>query len=83
MSKILVEVYLPAALRSFDIRIPGELKLRQITPLVASAVAQMAWPLYSAGQQPVLCDRETGKILNVNMNPWQLGLKNGARLMLI
>ena len=35
MNKLQIEVYLPAALRSFDVRVPADMKLAQVTQLVA------------------------------------------------
>lgn len=83
MTKLIVEVYLPAALRSFDVRIPADMRLFQITPLVSEALAQISGALYSPTAEPLLCDLESGEILNINMTAWNLGLRNGSRLMLI
>lgn len=83
MSKIIVEVYLPAALQSYDIRIPTDMQLSQVTDLIAKALSQMSGFLYCADSSSLLCDCETGEILNINMSVWELGLKNGSRLMLI
>lgn len=83
MNKLTIEVYLPAALKSFDIKIPANMRLSQITPLVSEALSQMSGALYSADAAPLLCDLKSGEILNINMTAWNLGLRNGSRLMLI
>ncbi len=83
MSKLLIEVYLPVALKSFDVQVPADMRLSQITQLVAGALAQMSGSLYAADSAPLLCDRDSGEILNINMTAWELGLRNGSRLMLI
>ncbi len=83
MKKLTVEVYLPAVLKSFDVRIPADMRLSQITPLISEALAQMSGALYSAGAVSLLCDYKSGEILNINMTAWDLGLRNGSRLMLI
>lgn len=83
MNKLTVEVYLPAVLKCFDVRIPADMRLSQITPLVSDALAQMSGALYSSDASPILCDLNSGEILNINMTAWNLGLRNGSRLMLI
>ena len=83
MNKLTVEVYLPSALKSYDIQIPASMRLSQITTLVSEALAQMSGTLYAADSTPMLCDLKSGAILNINMTAWDLGLRNGSRLMLI
>lgn len=83
MNKILVEVYLPAALKAFDVRIPADMPFSQTISLVADALTQLSGYFYQADGSAILCDRQSGKILNVNMTAWELGLKNGSKLMLI
>lgn len=83
MRKILVEVYLPAALKSYDILIPEEMKIAQAAGLIGGALEQLSGNLYCASSTPMLCDRETGEILGVDMTIGELDLYNGSRLMLI
>ena len=83
MNRLTLEVYLPAVLKSFDIQVPADMKLAQIARLASEALAQMSGELYSADAAPMLCDLESGEILNINMTAWNLGLRNGSRLMLI
>ena len=83
MRKLLIDVYLPVALKSYDIQIPADMKLADATRLVADALSQLSGGSYTADSGAILCDRESGKILNINMTVWELGLRNGSRLMLI
>lgn len=83
MNKLTIEIYLPAVLQRFDVRVPADMKLSQITQLVSEALAQLSGSLYSADTFPILCDQKSGEILNINMTAWDLGLRNGSRLMLI
>lgn len=83
MNELILEIYLPAALRSFDLRVPADLPLREITMLAAKLLCGMSNGLYSAKGAPLLCDRATGEILNINMTPEALGLHSGSRVMLI
>lgn len=83
MNKVTVEVYLPAALRTFDVRISIDSRLSKVTELTAKALEGLSGGVYAADSGAILCWRETGEILNVNMTMWELGLKNGSRLMLV
>ncbi len=83
MNRLLVDIYLPSAQKSYDVVIPADMALGQITALVSEALSQLSGSLYSADSSSILCDRESGAILNINMSPWKLGLRNGSRLMLI
>jgi len=83
MNRITVEIYLPAAERAFDVSIPADVPLRQVTELAAKNLSELSDGLYQADETSVLCDRSSGAFLNANMMVWELGLKNGSQLMLI
>ena len=80
--RILVEIFLPPSGSEFDVTIPTEPKLGAIIGMIASAISDMSNGTYSA-MEPVLCDRDTGTIFDINMSAEELGLENGSRLMLI
>lgn len=83
MNKLMLEIYLPAAHTSFDVRFPSDIRLAELLGLAAGAISQLSGGLYDADGNAVLCDRKSGAILNINMTPWELGLRNGSQLMLI
>lgn len=81
--KILVEIFVPAAEKSFDIFIPRASKIYELLPLVAAVVNEETKGLYIAGSDALLCDRSTCGILNINIPVEEAGLKNGSQLVLI
>lgn len=83
MDKILVEVFLPAANKSFEIYIPLEIKIYELTFLVEKIVSELSNGLFTSNDDSVICERSTGNILNVNMSVKELDLKNGSKLMLL
>ena len=83
MNKLPLEVYLPSAQKTFDVQVPPDARLSQVTELAGRTLAELSGGLYAADGDPTLCDRETGDMLNINMTVWELGLRNGSRLMLI
>ncbi len=83
MNKIMVEVYLPAAGKSYDVRIPVFRRIGEIIPLLEVGMAELEPGYFIPSGNSVLCDRETGVILNVNLTVDETGILNGTRLMLI
>lgn len=83
MNKYIVEIYLPAALQTYDVRIPANLPLHQFIALIGQAISRLSGGLYTADDNTILLQRESGAILNINMTPAELGLCNGSRLILI
>lgn len=83
MEKILVEIFVPAANRSFDVFIPQTSKMSEIVSLVAKALGDLSSGRYKPDTTAILCDAETGYIFNINLSVYELEIKNGSKLMLI
>jgi hypothetical protein len=83
MEKILVEVFLPAANKSFDVYIPLKLRFYEVTFMIAKAVSELSNGFFNAQEVSLFCEKSTGKLLNVNRSSEELGLKNGSKLMLL
>lgn len=83
MSKILVEIAVPAAGVTRDVFIPYECRLCDVTELVKTVFAEEVAHGFRAVDDTVLCDAETGQVFDVNLTPEEIGLRNGARLLMI
>lgn len=83
MSKILVEVRIPAIERRYDVLIPYESRIFEVTALLKSLFADEADGNFLPTSDTLLCDAETGAILDPNLAPQVHGLRNGSRLLLI
>lgn len=83
MNYVIIEVFLSAAGRSYDIKIPRCSMMWEVTKLVAIALEDLSNGLYTASEDSVLCDRETGAIFNINYPIEELGITNGSQLILI
>ncbi len=81
--KFLVEVYLPAAQKSFDMRIPATSRMGEINTLVASLAADLSGGSYQATKQSVLINAVTGDMYDVNMTAAEQEIRNGTQLILI
>ena len=83
MSKALVEVTIPAAEKKFDIFIPLDSRLYEVCILVSAALTELSEGKFIGSGDCVLCDGESGEVLDVSMIVSELGIKNGSKLMLI
>lgn len=83
MNKIMIELYLPAARVSYDVRIPGESRIGEIIPLLAACMSELAEGYYVPNTDSLLCDRNTGVVLDINLTVNEMGILNGTKLMLI
>ena len=83
MDKVLIDIFLPAINRSFEVYIPLDSKFYEITPLVSKMLSELSNGLFISGNDSILYERKTGNILNINMSARQLNIKNGDNLMLL
>ncbi|MBQ6264638.1 MAG: methyltransferase [Clostridia bacterium] len=83
MEKILVEVYVPSLMKSFDIFIPSVSQIGTVLELVKKAVNEITDGMFVPMDNTVLCNFENGKILDINKSVSELEICNGSRLMLI
>lgn len=81
-NKILLEVCLPAAERSFDVRIPRQLKVAQVTGMLVEFLKKQDEEYIPTGES-VLCDMESGRAFDSNAFIDTVGLHNGSRVMLV
>ena len=83
MNYIIVEVFLPAANKPFDIKISKNSMMWEVVKLVSSALEELSDGMYKASEDSILCNRDTGTIYNINLSIEELGLLDGSRLILI
>lgn len=83
MRKVLVEVFLPAAAREFDVYIPLESTIREITRMLAVALEELSTGQFEADGDIILCDADTEEILNPGNTAGELHIENGSRLILV
>lgn len=80
--KVLLELCLPAAERSFDVRIPRQLKVAQATGMLVEFLKKREEG-YLPTSESVLCDMESGRAFDPNAFLGTAGLQDGSRVMLI
>ena len=83
MNKYDIEVYVPASVNNYEIKIPKSIQMYKILALIKKAVTEFEGGKYVPDDKTVLCDRITGNIINLNLTATEIGIKNGSKLMLI
>lgn len=83
MNKILIKVYVPSLGKNFDFFIPTDIRVYEAISLITSALEQYSEGEYRSNHKEVLCDKSDGKILDINYMAYELGIKNGSKLVLI
>jgi len=83
MNKVLVEVLLPAADMKFDIFIPADSRMHEVKVLITYAISELSGGKFKGDETSILSDANSGLIFNIDMTVAELGIINGARLMLI
>lgn len=83
MKEVLVEVFVPTINKTYDIYIPIQFPLFKIKKMIGKSVSELSMGQYAWDNEAILCNREDGSILNINLSAIELDIKDGARLMLI
>lgn len=83
MNKLLIKVYVPALEDDFDIFIPDDLQLNEVISFISKAVEQYSEGQYRSNSKEILCEKESGNILDINYSAYELGIYNGSKLVLI
>ena len=81
--KILVNVFVPAIGKKYDILVPDFLKVRTVTSLVARAVVNLSDNMYVPSGNEKLCSAEKDILLNSNVTLEKYGIQNGDHLILL
>jgi hypothetical protein len=83
MNKFLVEVYVPAANKTFDVFIPLSIQIFEVVNLIAIQVEALSEGQFKRSINTILCYREDGRLLDINSLVSDSDIKNGTKLLLI
>lgn len=83
MDKVLVEIFVPVLNNSFDIFIPLQSQMYEVLEMIKKAVTDISEGRFMANPNTTLCYRRDGTIININLSVYELGIRNGSKLMLI
>ena len=82
MNEIVIEVYVPAINKVFDLVVPSKARVYEVTPLLNGIISRLAEGLYISNDA-ILCERRTGKIYRKDVTLEEVNIKNASRVMLI
>lgn len=82
-NKVMVQLTIPVTGKQYDIVIPKRLSVGEATDLIGEFFVGITGGGYMPGKDAVLCDMDEGKIFDVNVSVESLGLRDGARVMMI
>lgn len=83
MKKVLIEVYLPAVGKTYQLWVPLQATVYQVTEQLIEVFQRMKVDAFLPNEDTMLCDRMGGEILNAEQMLVEAGVGNGSRLMLI
>lgn len=83
MKKYLVDVYLPAASKHYDVYLPSEKQVGEATKLLVTLMESLSGGSYEGTADAVLLDAENGAPLNRNSTVFDAGIRNSSKLILI
>lgn len=81
--KILVNVSVPAIGEKYDILVPGFLRIRSVTNLIAGAVENLSNHVYVSSGEECLCSADRNILLRPNATLERYGIQNGDHLILM
>lgn len=83
MKKILIEVYLPATGKYYNIRVPESMNCLIAAHLTAKALSDLSEGAYYPSRSSLFAWHGNGRILNTSHSLQQEHVENGSQLLLI
>lgn len=83
MNKVLVRLYVPTIDKKYDIWLPVNKKIYKIINLLVKAIKENTIGYYTPKTLPMLYDKVTGKVYNINLKIIETNIRNGTELILI
>lgn len=81
-NKILLELHVPIVNKVFEIFIPAGKNIKTVTELLKKSISSLDTPSNITSSM-VICDGNTGKIIDPNLTIKEAGLQNGSKIILI
>ena len=82
MNKVLVEVYVPSVGNTFDVSIPLESKVSEVSILLSHAIEELLEGKYISDKNVTICDFANGKEYEKNKRIYETNIDNGTKIMI-
>ena len=83
MKKYLVDVYLPAVGKHYDVYLPTGKQISEATQLLVNIAESLSGGSYKGTADAVLIDAVNGEPLNRSETVYDAGIRNSSKLILI
>ena len=83
MNKVLIKLYVPIMEAEYDVWIPVNKKIHKVIALFLKALNELSSGEYNPSKEPLLYDKATAKLYDVNMTVKENNIKNGSEIILI
>ncbi len=81
--KLLLNVYVPAVGKKYDILVPDFLRIKSVTALIAGTVEELSNHLYVSSGEERLCSVEKNIVLRTNTTLQRYGIQHGDHLIMM
>lgn len=83
MDNVLVKLYVPMLEEIYDVWIPSHKKIGNVILLLVKAINELNDNCYKPGEMPMLYDKLTAEIFDVNSKVIETNIRSGTELILI
>lgn len=83
MNKVLVRLYVPMFEAEYDVWLPLNKKIHNITDLLIKGIDDFNGGIYNSRKKPMLYNKITAEPYDINMNVKEAGIRNSTEIVLI
>ena len=83
MNKVLIKLYVPVFEEQYDVWLPLNKKIYEVTDLLIKAVEDFSGGYYKPEKKPILYDKISAEPYNINLTVKKAGIKNSTEIILI
>ena len=83
MNNVLVKLYVPMLEEIYDVWIPAHKKIYNVIILLVNAINELNGNCYIPNEMPILYDKLTAEIYDVNLRVKETDIRSGTELILL
>lgn len=83
MDNVLVKLYVPMLEEIYDVWIPSHKRIYNVTILLVKAINELNNNCYNPTEMPMLYDKLTAEMYDVNLRVKETSIRSGAELILL
>lgn len=83
VNKVLVKLYVPMIGEQYEVMIPTNKRIYNVIIMLTKAVNEFSGGYYQTSKMPMLYDRETTEMYDLNLSIKESTIRNGSEIVLI